>query len=407
MSLFITLLYLFIIPYLIIMLIIVTGLLRLRHAPPPSRPRSDRLPSVSVIIPAHNEAHGLEPALRSLAQQQYDGPLEFIIVNDRSTDDTADIIERFVQQDARFRTVHLTWSSRRLAPKVNAVNEGIEVASGEIILTSDADCRFPSGWVRGMVAYFEADVVMVTGYVESTRAEQRAPLLHRFESTDWLSLMLANRSFAHFGWAFASSANNQAYRRSAFDAIGGFGSSGRAPSGDEDLLMQRMGRLSGKRVVYADAPDIRVLTLPMPTVRALLNQRRRWASRYRHLMHYHPVFLAGIFSLGSGSIFLTAAYLLLPWFPALVPYVLPLAVIKLGIEFWGMHLATQQLQRRDLWGLPVILWVVLHPAFIGTVVLWALFRSGEWDAGANAYRRRYLQRQWRAWRRKLRRISPG
>ena len=67
-----------------------------------------------------------------------------------------------------------------------------------------------------MISHFESDVAMVVGYVESTRAGATKNWVERFESTDWFSLMMTSRSMTHFGWKFASSANNQAYRRSAF-----------------------------------------------------------------------------------------------------------------------------------------------------------------------------------------------
>jgi len=394
---FILLLYALVVPYIGLMLLVLVGLSRRRR-----RPYSAKTPSVSVIIPAHNEEEKLEATLASLAKQRYDGPLEFVIVNDRSTDATPRIIERFAARDPRFKLVNVLTPSKRLSPKVNAVNTGIGASTGEIILTSDADCQYPETWVSGMVSHFEDDVAMVVGYVESTRPGDGAGFVQRFESTDWLSLMLTSMSLTHFGWKFASSANNQGYRRSAFEAIGGFGASGRAPSGDEDLLTQRMGRLQEGRIVFASSPDIRVLTQPMPSAFTLLNQRRRWVSRYRHMMHYHPLFWLAIAVLGFQSVLLSSAILAAPFFPALAPYVFGLWAVKLGVELCGMFVGTGLMGRRDLWGWTVLTWALLHPFFIATVVLWALVKSGEWKAGAKGYRRRFMKRQWREWRRKVR-----
>ena len=402
MTLFLLLLYALVVPYLIMMLVVVAGMLRR-----PERPVASGTPPISVVIPAHNEEARLGETLASLAEQRYEGELEFIVVNDRSTDATPAIIDGFVRRDARFRRVDVTAPSKRLSPKVNAVAHGIEAARGEIVLTSDADCQYPPSWASAMASHFAPDVAMVVGYVESTRPNDHAPLLHKFESTDWLSLMLTSRSLLRFGRAFASSANNQAYRKRAFEAIGGFGASGRAPSGDEDLLTQRMAKRQRGRIVFADAPEARVRTKPMPSLWALLAQRRRWVSRYRHMLHYHPLFLACILTLGAQSIVLAAAVLASPLVPALLPHVLALWGCKLAIELWGMHLGTTQLGRRDLWGWPVILWALAHPFFIATVTLWALLRSGEWRAGAERYRRRYLRRRWRAWRRRLGQVANG
>lgn len=373
MTAFIALLYLLVVPYLAIMLLIVAGLLR-----PYRRPYSRRTPSVSVVVPAHNEAAAIADTLASLAAQRYDGPLEFVIVDDRSTDGTAEIIARFVTRDVRFKLIRVGEPSQQLAPKVNAVNAGIQYAQGEIILTTDADCRLHPGWVAGMVSHFKDDVVMVVGHVETTRPGEGS-LLQRLESVDWLSLLLTSQALLQFGWAFSGSANNQAYRRSAFDAVGGFGPWGRAPSGDEDLLMQRLRRQG--RIIFALTNETRVLTKSMPSLAALLKQRWRWVSRYRYWRHYQPVFLAGIFALGAQSIALSLATLLSPLFPALPFHVALLWGAKLAIEYAGMYLATERFERRDLWGWPVVLWALLHPFFVAIVVVMALLHSGEWRAG--------------------------
>ena len=397
MAIFLLLLYALVVPYIGLMLMVLVGLFRRSN-----RPFNPATPTVSVIIPAHNEEAKIGAMLASLAEQRYEGEVEFVIVNDRSRDATPAIIRSFVERDARFRLVNVSEPSRRLSPKVNAVNIGIANSSGEIILTSDADCQYAPTWVSGMVSHFEEDVAMVVGYVESTKPGDGAGPVQRFESTDWLSLMLTSMSLTHFGWKFASSANNQGYRRSAFKEIGGFGASGRAPSGDEDLLTQRMGRLQGGRIVFASDPGIRVLTQPMPSTPALLNQRRRWVSRYRHIMHYHPAFWLSIFTLGFQSVLLSTAIVLSLFFPALAPYVFGLWTFKLTVELFGMYIGTGIMGRRDLWGVTTLTWALLHPFFIATVVLWSLIKSGEWKAGAQGYRRRFMKRQLREMRRKVR-----
>jgi cellulose synthase/poly-beta-1,6-N-acetylglucosamine synthase-like glycosyltransferase len=98
-------------------------------------------PSLSVIIPARNEATTLEPALRSLLEQDYPG-LEIVLINDRSTDDTPEIIDRLSARDQRIKTIHL----RELPPgwigKTHALHCGSQQATGEWILFADADVHF-------------------------------------------------------------------------------------------------------------------------------------------------------------------------------------------------------------------------------------------------------------------------
>src|SRR5690606_12028031 len=147
--------------------------------------------------------------------------------------------------DPRVKVVTIKEASKRLAPKVNAVRAGIVGSSGEVIVTSDADCSYRPGWLVAMVSAFQPGVTMVSGYVETNLSQDHGrsavPCWARIEAADWFSLMLVSRSMLRFGKAYASSANNQAYLRSAFERAGGFGAGARAPSGDEDLLAQRLG----------------------------------------------------------------------------------------------------------------------------------------------------------------------
>ncbi|MFA5595626.1 MAG: glycosyltransferase [Trueperaceae bacterium] len=391
------LLYLFGIPYIFLMVMVVVGMFKARPTG-----RSDALPSVSVVLPAHNEEEKLGATLASLAQQRYAGSLEFVIVDDRSTDGTRSIIETYVAKDSRFRLVSVAEPSRKLAPKVNAVNHGIRHSEAEIIVATDADCRYHPEWVAGLVEHFEPDVAMVVGYVSTSLPGAARTLLQRFESVDWFTLMLVSRSMTRFGLKFASSANNLAYRRGAFDSVGGFGAAGRAPSGDEDLLTQRLGRISGSRVVFAEDERTRVLTQGAPTTRTLLRQRRRWVSRYHHVLHYHPGFMTGIAALGLQSVFLTLSVLLTPFVPALLPWVAGLWAVKALVEWVGMGVGTKQFGRRDLWGLSTLWWILWHPAFIAVSVVGSFVSPAAWHAGADSYRRRFFQRRLRELRRRVR-----
>lgn len=391
-------LYLLVIPYILLLVFVIVGM----FLPDRRRRQQGDLPSVTVIVPAHNEQERLPATLASLSRQQYAGEVEFIIVDDRSTDSTAAIIDATVATDPRFRRISVLKPSRRLSPKVNAVNSGIMASSGEVIITTDADCEYPEGWVAELVNHFAPGVVMVVGYVETTRARLAKGWVQLFETVDWLSLMLTSRSLTRYGLKFASSANNQAYLRSAFEAAGGFGASGRAPSGDEDLLTQRLGRLKDSRIVFASSPAARVVTRPVDGLGQLLNQRRRWVSRYHHLIHYQPAFLASIALLGLHSLALSIAVLLLPFQPAAAPWVLGLWGAKLLVEMTGMAVGTRQLNRPDLFPWPSLVWALLHPFFIGTTVVMSLVRPGDWRGGTAGYRTRYFKRQWTLFRRRVR-----
>jgi len=95
-------------------------------------------PKVSVVVAARNEARKIEMALRSILTQDYPN-LEFIVVDDRSTDETGTILDRLANQDTRINVVHIMELPKGWLGKNHAQHFGAERAAGELILFTDAD----------------------------------------------------------------------------------------------------------------------------------------------------------------------------------------------------------------------------------------------------------------------------
>ena len=110
--------------------------LRLRRIPPIHPARA---PRVTVVIAARNEAEKIAPALRSILDQDYPA-LEVLVVNDRSTDATGEILERMAgERGAVLRVMHLEALPDGWLGKNHALQEGAEAAEGEWVLFTDAD----------------------------------------------------------------------------------------------------------------------------------------------------------------------------------------------------------------------------------------------------------------------------
>lgn len=109
-------------------------------------------PTLSVIIPACNEAEHIEAALTSLLTQGYPN-LQIIVIDDRSTDTTGDIIERVAARDSRVTPLHVTTLPDGWLGKVHALHQGVQYASGDWLLFSDADIHFAAGALRRAMAY--------------------------------------------------------------------------------------------------------------------------------------------------------------------------------------------------------------------------------------------------------------
>jgi hypothetical protein len=113
-----------------------------------------RWPRLSVIVPACNEEDTLEQAMRSRLDERYLNA-EYIVVDDRSTDRTGDIVDGLAREDARVVPVHVKELPDGWLGKVHAMQKGLERANGEWILFSDADIHHEPGVLARIVAHCE------------------------------------------------------------------------------------------------------------------------------------------------------------------------------------------------------------------------------------------------------------
>jgi cellulose synthase/poly-beta-1,6-N-acetylglucosamine synthase-like glycosyltransferase len=101
-------------------------------------------PLVSVVMTARDEECEIEKALRSRLADDYPA-LELIVVDDRSTDSTPEIVDRLAAEDPRLRVVHVEELPEGWLGKVYAMSRGLAAAGGEWVLFSDADVRVKPG----------------------------------------------------------------------------------------------------------------------------------------------------------------------------------------------------------------------------------------------------------------------
>lgn len=111
-------------------------------------------PKLSVIVPACNEAEYIEGAARSLIEQDYPN-LEIILVNDRSSDETGQIIDRLAREYNNVKAIQIKKLPVDWLGKVHALSEGKKHASGDWMLLTDADVGFSPGVLKKAIAYVQ------------------------------------------------------------------------------------------------------------------------------------------------------------------------------------------------------------------------------------------------------------
>ncbi|HTR02770.1 MAG TPA: glycosyltransferase family A protein [Thermoanaerobaculia bacterium] len=209
-------------------------------------------PLVSAIVPARDEARGIEAAVRSHLAQSYPN-LEVIVVDDRSTDATGTILANLAREDARLTVVSGVEPPEGWLGKPHALHQGAARARGDLLLFADADVRFAP-----------AAVAEAVGLLEARKLDLLA-LFPRLELEGfWENVLMAYLPVAYFfGPAFLL--NSDAQRRFAAGAGAGMlvrAASYRAAGGHEALrasmiddlhLATRVRRAGGRcRMVRAD-----------------------------------------------------------------------------------------------------------------------------------------------------------
>lgn len=114
-------------------------------------PSPEKFPLLSILVPACNEARTIEPALRSLLRQNYPN-MEIIAINDRSTDETGDIIDRLSEEYNSLKTLHIDELPEGWIGKTHALKKGFSKATGEWILATDADVCYEPGALRSIMS---------------------------------------------------------------------------------------------------------------------------------------------------------------------------------------------------------------------------------------------------------------
>lgn len=234
---------------------------------------------VSIIVPARNEAANIAACVQSILSQEYPAAfLEIIMVDDHSEDDTAAIAK--AAGGDRVRIISLkdfTGGSTTNAFKKKALASGIANSSGELIITVDADCIVPPGWLQHTVAMYEAhDAAMIIGPVAFAHGKG---LLQVFQAIDFMTMQGITAATRVYKLGSMANGANLAFSRAAYDAVDGYNGTEQLASGDDYLLLHKMEQQFSDRIFYLKSPEAIVTTIPPQTWNAFLNQRIRWASK--------------------------------------------------------------------------------------------------------------------------------
>ena len=300
--------------------------------------------TVSVLIAARNEEDNIGRTLDCMIAQTYPKHLlEVIVIDDHSTDRTAEIVRSYHTQGVRL--LQLDEGDKLNSYKKLAIAKAIDLSSGDIIMTTDADCRMGPNWVKTVVDYMErGGLEMVSSPVAY---HEEKSLFERLQTLEFLYLIGLGASGIGNGVPTTCNGANLAYRKETFYRVGGFKGIDDLASGDDELLLHKVSEGAAHRIGFCKSSEAIVYTEAKPTLASFISQRKRWASKSTKYKDKRIVALGVVIWLFN---------LALLWGTVHFFYRLPVfdwvfavcVVLKIAVEFVFLLPITQFVRRTEL-----------------------------------------------------------
>jgi biofilm PGA synthesis N-glycosyltransferase PgaC len=333
-------LYLAIFLFLIYSLLVVYYWLSWRSIPEFSPSPQLYSTKVSIIIPARNEEKNIGELLRAIEHQTYPRDLvEVVVINDHSTDDTALVVKKFsgvVLLDLKDELIN--------SYKKKAIESGIAAASGELIITTDADCVPPPAWLETMISLYEERGAVFVAAPVAILADSTP--LQIFQALDFLVLQGITGAVVFKKIHAMCNGANMAYEKNAFFSVNGFQGIMDIASGDDMLLMNKIWKKFPGRVHYLKSRFAVMRTQPMKSWKDFFQQRIRWASKarfYDDKRIFWVLLLVYLFNISFFALLIAAI-----WLPVLWLYLLFLWTAKTIVEFPLVYSVAKFLDQRSL-----------------------------------------------------------
>lgn len=296
---------------------------------------------VSVIICAKNEAKNLNENLPYLISQKF-SEFEIILINDGSSDNTLEVMQRFKKVNENIKIVDVKSIETFWGNKKYALTLGIKAATHNKLLFTDADCKpLSNDWINQMCSGFISKKELVIGYSPYKKIKgSLLNLLIRFET---FVTALQYMSYAAIAKPYMAVGRNLAYKRKLFFESNGFTEHMNIKSGDDDLFVNQVA--NSKNCYLQINPNSFVESQPETNFKGWLRQKRRHVSTASVYKLEHQAML-GLFYVAQFFFYLLAIVLLgvsYSW-----KIVLTLILLKFILQYIMFYRPAKTLREFDL-----------------------------------------------------------
>ncbi len=293
----------------------------------------DQFLQLSIIIAAHNEERIIAETFDCLLKQDYPPEkFEIIVVADRCTDRTVDIVKESMKRFSSLKIVEIDENPQESSPKKYALMRGIDLARSNYLILMDADCLIGSNYLKTFSRYFQAGNQAI---VNIPKVEGQNKLLHRYIKVERLMVWSIAAAGVGHGVPFLAFGTSWGYRRELLEKVGGFKGISHSLSGDDDLLIYRMGKIKAKISVCFNPKGWGRTRMPA-NLKEFVIQRRRHHSAGKYYsfgvkLGYLTFHLSNIFLWLLPVLFSSAIYLLL---------------LKYFLDFWLLNYSGKLFQEK-------------------------------------------------------------
>ena len=326
--------------------------------------------TVSVLIPARNEAANIAVCVTSILAQDYPRALfEIIVIDDHSTDNTASIVRAIHAPNLSLIALADYRIENHNSYKKAALEYGISRARGQLIVTTDADCIAEPHWLSHLVSYHEVkDKALLAAPVTFHQDDN---FLEQFQALDYLGTMLMTGAGIHGHFLTMSNGANLAYRKDLFHAVNGFENINHLASGDDLLLVQKILTHQPSAMGFVKSSQATIKSIPQKNWKDFLRQRLRWAGKTNAYTDQNLIIIQTVVFLTCASIILLPISALWLGKKALILGGVILFIKSIG-DFLLLRRAAHFFSRPKLMRI-FFLAELLHTVYIFTIGLLALF----------------------------------
>ena len=276
--------------YMVYMYIAVKHQRRKLRKNPPTLP--DTLPFISILIPCHNEAPVIEKTVENILKVDYEN-YEIILIDDRSDDNTPDIIKKLEEKNEKIRA--LIRDKSAYPGKSAVLNDAVKIAGGEAYLVFDADAKIKPDFIKILLTKYEGDDV---GAVQARKViiNSKQNFLTTCQYNEYVMDTHLQIGRDAVKGAVELRGNGELIKKKALESINGWNNE----TITDDLDMSTRLHIKGWDIRFAK--DAIVYEEGVISFSALIRQRRRWVegSIRRYLEYIWDVLFAKEMSLRVG-----------------------------------------------------------------------------------------------------------